>query len=115
MPEERRWVVDRHISIAVIAGLFVQSICAVAWFSWWGSSYSAQLQVLTATVSELRVEQRGLQQQVATNGALSDKRLSLLEQAIPEIKAAQRDIADDLRELNGQISELVRHIKGAQH
>jgi hypothetical protein len=107
MDDNGKWKFDRHVSIAVVIGFVAQTIFGALWIGWWGSSYNSQLAVLTATVAELRIEQRQMQSQMATNSALSDKRLALLESAIPEIKAAQSDIRDDIQALTKSLNEFI--------
>jgi hypothetical protein len=105
------WKLDRHISASLVIGFVAQTLFGAIWIGWWGSSYNSQLAVLTATVAELRVEQRQMQTQISTQSALSDKRLALLESAVPEIKQVQAEIRDDIQQLSRLMNDYIVTLK----
>lgn len=105
------WKLDRHVSASLVIGFVAQTLFGAIWIGWWGSSYNSQLAVLTSTVAELRVEQRQLQTQVSTQSALSDKRLALLESAVPEIKQVQAEIRDDIQQLSRLMNDYIVTLK----
>lgn len=106
--KKRMWVVDRHISVTVVGAFVVNAFAAALWIGWWGSSYSQQLTLLSAAVSELKLEQRQMQVNLASTSALADKRLAILEASIPEMKDNQREMIADLRRLNVSLSEYIK-------
>lgn len=105
--DDGEWKVDKHVSTAVIVGFVAQTLFGAIWIGWWGSSYNSQLVVLTSTVAELRLEQRQIQTQMTATSALSDKRLALLETAVPEIKQFQSEIREDLKQLSHLLNEYI--------
>lgn len=107
----KEWKLDRHISASLVIGFVAQTLFGAIWIGWWGSSYNSQLAVLTATVAELRIEQRQMQSQISTQSALSDKRLALLESAVPEIKQVQAEIRDDIQQLSRLMNDYIVTLK----
>jgi hypothetical protein len=106
--QPKGWWMDKHVTATWMGTMAVQTVVGLVWLTWIASGYSADIIKVKEDLTEMRLELRALQASFVTQSALADKRLAVLESAIPEMKQTQREMQQELRKITELLGQIIR-------
>lgn len=86
-----KWRLDKHIPIALVVTIALQTTALISWTSWWASALETRVTALEANTQDA--------QQVRTD-------IAVTKSQIDDIRSLLTDIKDEVKEQNKKLEKL---------